>query len=373
MVASLVLVALVVTLFACAKPAPKPTPTPTPTPTLTPTPAKPIVWEFSSMLPNTHFSQVPFEEFAKRVEEATGGLLRVKLNWSGTLLPGPETLAAVMEGTIQSGFIGTNWHPDLIPDFQVLEFPMALLPDKPLKTTDDIRGFWSDFLDVYSAKDVQTHLRQHLESKGVKALWITSMPPIFVYSQKPIATLDDWKGVKVRTTGPIASEFISAVGGTPVVVSTGEVYTSWERGLVDAGITAYSSMASLKWFEVANVANHWTIQGGAPMCFIASGSAWNALPANIRTTVEQVLSELEPSKMSFELGLPSEEKAVNDLLTQYKGQIVSVSVDNLKAGREKAIPVYKKIIKDLGPGGGDWVKLVWGKEWGDEFLARVLE
>jgi len=334
---------------------------------------KPVVWEFSSMLPATHYSQVPFQEFATKVEKATEGRLKFKLNWAGSLLAGPETLAAVMKGTINSGFVGTNWHPDLIPYFQVLEFPMGMLPNKPLKTVDDVRAFWLEYLKLFWRDDIEKQMSKHLESKGVKALWGSSMPPIFLYTRKPIDTTDDWKGLKTRSYSALGAEFIKAMGGAPLVLPSGEVYTSWERGLVDAGITAYSSMYGLKWFEVAKVANHWPIQGGVPFYFIVNKDAWDALPKDVWATVERVLKEMDPAKKTFELGWVSEEKAVNEFLTKYKGTIVPVSIEELRAAQEKAIPAYQKVITALRSEGKKLVEVVWGKTWSDKFMDRVLQ
>ena len=66
-------------------------------------------------------------------------------------------------------------------------------------------------------------------------------PSFHIFSNKPIESVDDLKGMRVRTTNTYRA-FLEAAGSIPVSTSRGEIYTSLERGVVDAYINIPSEV-----------------------------------------------------------------------------------------------------------------------------------
>lgn len=92
---------------------------------------------------------------------------------------------------------------------------------------------------------------QRLQSKfGVKLLGLWPFGPQVLFCKKPIASLADIKGLKVRTYDQNLSQFIESVGGTPVPIAFGETHQSLSLGVVDCAITGPSSANSSGWPEV---------------------------------------------------------------------------------------------------------------------------
>jgi TRAP-type transport system periplasmic protein len=110
-------------------------------------------------------------------------------------------------------------------------------PDYP--TARKVYEAWFDTLDQRLQKQFQ-----------VKLLGVWPFGPQILFCKKPIASLADLKGLKVRVYDQNLAKFIETVGGTPVPLSFVEVHQSLSLGVVDCAITGPSSANSSNWPEV---------------------------------------------------------------------------------------------------------------------------
>jgi TRAP-type C4-dicarboxylate transport system substrate-binding protein len=68
--------------------------------------------------------------------------------------------------------------------------------------------------------------------------------------KKPIRTLEEFKGKRVRGCGEISTEMIKNLGGAPVFLSVGEVYIALQRGTMDGVLTSLGTAFERKFYEV---------------------------------------------------------------------------------------------------------------------------
>ena len=113
-----------------------------------------------------------------------------------------------------------------------------------------------------------------------------------LFCRKPIASLADLKGLKVRINGPSAGDLVKALGGQPVSLAFGEVYTALERGTVDCGITGSGSGNGVKWPEVTThlhtLSLSWSTAG-----YFVNLAWWNKLEPSIRAEFEKTFAAIE--------------------------------------------------------------------------------
>lgn len=88
------------------------------------------------------------------------------------------------------------------------------------------------------------------ESFNSKLLLTWPAPPQVIYCKPAIASLADLKGKKVRVYNRTLSDFVEAVGGTPLTIAWPEVVTAYQRGTIDCGVTGTLSGNTGKWWEV---------------------------------------------------------------------------------------------------------------------------
>jgi TRAP-type C4-dicarboxylate transport system substrate-binding protein len=85
---------------------------------------------------------------------------------------------------------------------------------------------------------------------GAKVLAIWPFGPQVFFCNQPIRTLDDLKGLRVRSFTPSMSKLIESLGATPVSISFPEVYPSLQRAVANCGVTSPTSANTGRWPEV---------------------------------------------------------------------------------------------------------------------------
>jgi tripartite ATP-independent transporter DctP family solute receptor len=106
-----------------------------------------------------------------------------------------------------------------------------------------------------------------------------------IFINKPMGSLADIKGLKVRVQGaPIWSKTFSAVGMAPTVIAYNEVYNAIQNGVIQAGENEAAGVESMKFYEVApNLAMTQHAITIRPICF--SGKTFKTLPADLQAAV----------------------------------------------------------------------------------------
>jgi TRAP-type C4-dicarboxylate transport system substrate-binding protein len=103
-----------------------------------------------------------------------------------------------------------------------------------------LSAFWLPFM-VTTAEDTSVALWETYEKyfqnefKDVKVLWMYVHAPGQIFTrEKPIKTLADLKGMKIRATNPSVQESLKLLGASPVAIPVPDVYNALERGVVDS-------------------------------------------------------------------------------------------------------------------------------------------
>lgn len=126
----------------------------------------------------------------------------------------------------------------------------------------------------------------------------------------------DLKGMKVRVS-PVYSPLVTALGGAPVSMGPGDVYTALERGVVDAYGWTYTGIDVFGWNEVTKyVVDHpfYSLDGA----LLISKAAWDKMPPDVQKTMEEIGVELEQKVQDFMADrLKKEDQKLRKLGLQY--------------------------------------------------------
>ena len=161
------------------------------------------------------------ENFARRVNEASGGRLRIKVFGAGEIVPAFEVFDAVSGGVAEAGHGAAYYWKGKIPAavfFTAVPFGM---------TAQEVNG-WLHYggglplwRELYAPFGVIPYAGG---STGVQmAGWFN----------KRLNNRSDLAGLKMRIPG-LAGEVFNAAGGSAVRIAGGEVYTSMQTGVIDA-------------------------------------------------------------------------------------------------------------------------------------------
>lgn len=105
-----------------------------------------------------------------------------------------------------------------------------------------------------------------------------------IYSNKPVRLPADVQGMRLRSFGLDATEYLNDIGGAPVTMSSQEIYQAMQRHMIDGYATGPSSVLSRSLFEVST---HGTNLGLSRLTFVASANApwWDTLPEDVQQAI----------------------------------------------------------------------------------------
>ncbi len=160
--------------------------------------------------------------------------------------------------------------------------------------------FWLPFM-VTTAEDTSVALWKTYdkyfreEYNEVKVLWLYVHAPGQIFTRKkPINTLEDLKGMKIRATNPHIQETLKLLGASPVFIPVPEVYNALDRGVVDGTAMPFEGLWVFKQHEVVDygmVCNLYTMT----FPIVMNKAKWESLPPDIKKIMEDNIG-LETSR-----------------------------------------------------------------------------
>jgi TRAP-type C4-dicarboxylate transport system substrate-binding protein len=210
--------------------------------------------------------------WARLVEERSRGRLRITIYPGGTLGKPADHWDMVKNGVADLGY-GTH-------NYTAGRFPLTSAGDLPFvfKTAKGgSRAMW----ELY---------RKHLtgEHAGAKVLWLFIHPPGQLHlAKKPVRTLADLTGLKVRAPGGQVAAAVKALGAVPVTMAAPETYNALERGIVDGTVFPWEAVAGFKLAEVIRfhtVANLYV----TTFFFAMNQRKYDRLPPDLRKVIDDL-------------------------------------------------------------------------------------
>ncbi len=185
-------------------------------------PKKTYEWKMvTTWPPNLPVLQTGAVRFAKRVEEASGGQLKIQVFAGGELVPPLGVFDAVSEGTVECGSGAAYYWAGKVPAAQwFAAVPFGFNP-QGINAWFYSGGGLELWEEVYAPFNV---IPRPQGNTGVQ---------MGGWFRKEMNSIDDYKGLKMRIPG-LGGKVISKAGGTVVLLPGGEIFTSLERGVIDA-------------------------------------------------------------------------------------------------------------------------------------------
>ena len=180
-------------------------------------------WDMPTAYPASNFHTENIAQFAADVDKATGGKLKITIHANASLFKAPEIKRAVQTDQAQIGEILISAYSNEDPVFGTDSIPF-------LATS------YADAAKLWNAS--RKALQDRFAKQGMRVLYAVPWPPQGIYSNKPIATLADMKGLKMRTYNPATSRIAELAGAQPVTIQAAELAQAMATGAVNANITS---------------------------------------------------------------------------------------------------------------------------------------
>jgi TRAP-type C4-dicarboxylate transport system substrate-binding protein len=173
----------------------------------------------------THQTQVA-RSFAEEVNANSNGKLTIKVHSGGSLIKHPEIHRAVKSRQVQIGEVFIGRLGNISPVFKLDNIPF-------LATNFDSAE------KLYKAS--KATLNEELAKDKLMLLYTSPWPAQDLYSNKPINSLSDLAGLKMRAYSPTTSRLADLMGTTPVNIPFSDVAQAFTTNAIDAMVTSPST------------------------------------------------------------------------------------------------------------------------------------
>ena len=238
-------------------------------------PAKTIELSYSIFFPPSHIQCKTAEEWAKEIEKRTDGRVKINIFAGGTLTPAPQCYDGVVNGISDIGMSCLAYTRGKFPLLEGLDLPLGY-PNGASATR-----IANEMVQKY----------QPAELADTHVLYFHAHGPGILASKKPVHTLEDMKGLKVRATG-LSTKIVEMLGGTPVAMAQPETYEALQKGVVEATLCPIETLKGWKQGEAIQYITDSSVIGYTTAMFVVMNKAkWEQLPADIQKIFTETSQE----------------------------------------------------------------------------------
>lgn len=288
-------------------------------------------WDLPLAWPADNYIVENVSQFADEVSDATDNEVSITLHPGGALgFKGPEMFSAVRDGLIPIG--------DMLLNQQTGNNPLLGLESLPylIDDFDELREFNQAYRPL---------LDDIFSQNNQKILFSIPWPQQQIYTTEEIQSIEDMKGVKIRTYDKSSTEIFEAAGMTPVQLPWGEVVPSLAAGVIDAVATSSPSAVDGSFWEFVNY-GYPTRQTWNTNVVSINLDYWSQLSEEQQSAIVEVANRLEP-------GFWESAKRVDEEMME---TLANNGIDNQNISEElrdelkqRAALLREAAIEEMGP------------------------
>jgi len=219
-----------------------------------------------------------FHPWARAVEEVTKGRVKVQTYPGDTLFKTrTDVVEAIKAGLADVAFM---YAFAFTPQFDLID--VVTMPFFAPNGEVASRTAWALYEKF---PEIQA------QWKDVKLLstWATD-PYVLITTKKQIKTLEDFKGMKMRVTGSVATDMMKRLGGVPVAIPMPENYVNLQKGVIDGMAGPGEAIAGFRFYELVK---YYTMVGTTCTAqqWIMNKNTWNSFTPEIQEAIMSVSGE----------------------------------------------------------------------------------
>lgn len=285
----------------------------------------PMVLTLAHGLSETHTVHIAMTEFADLVAERTDGRIQVKIFPNGQLGSETESMEQLMAGVISMTKVSAPGLATYQEAYHAFGLPYVF------ESTQD-------FYHIMDSMQMQDFFLSSADDGFVTLTYYTSGARSFYTKNTAIRKPEDLKGLKIRVQDMKSqTDMVKALGGIPVAMSYGDVYTSLQTGIIDGTENNETALTTGKHGEVCKIYS--TDQHAMiPDVMVMSAKVWETIaPEDQKIILEAAHESTESHKIAWD-------SAIDDAVEEAKSQMNVTFVDDVD--KEAFREATKSMIDD---------------------------
>lgn len=281
------------------------------------------------------------EPWAQRVEEASGGRIKVEIYPSMSLGGRPPQLIR----QVRDGVVDVVW---TVPGYTPGQFPRSEVFELPFVHTNDAVATNLAIQDLY-----EEHLAEDFDDVHPLLVHVHAGNAFHMVGQ-PVRSLDDVRGQKIRIPTRVGGWMLEAFEASPVGMPVPEVPQALSRQVIDGTLIPFEVALPLKVHELTNSSTEGANGvrfGTAVFLFAMNKDRYESLPDDLKAVIDEhsgraLAEEMGQGWMAIEE--PGKEAAI-----AAGSEIIELSEEELERFREAAMPVVERWIEEIKEQGID--------------------
>jgi len=275
---------------------------------------------------------VGIERLAKYSQEKLKDKIRVRTYPAAQLYTGQEEVQAVIKGEVQMAYVIGSSLELIDPSQELIKLPF-LFPSIEMS---------------YKVLEgpVGNKLFAKVDQKGVVALGMVSSGNVAISNNKrPIKSVEDCKGLKMRSFGRMGAATLKALGAMAIVTASEETYTALQQGVIDGMTTPGVVFLARKYYDVQKFVTDGGMLNATHVFLIANKAWWNSLPSDIRSGLSESIQRLvKEQRVEIEV----ENKKIFEQIAAKGCQVDYLSPAEQLVWRKALQPVYTEFGPKVG-------------------------
>lgn len=211
------------------------------------------------------------------IDKVTSGRVKCNVLPKAVVSP-PQTFDAVKNGVVDLAYIVDGYTPGRFTLSRAAEMPFL--------------GNSAESVSVAYQRVFKKYFEKAGEHKGVKVLAVATHGPGQLYTKRPINSLDDLRGLKIRTGGGVVNDVFKSIGATGMFKPAPEVYELMAGGIIDGFVFPKETVYSMKMIPL--VQNCTSFPGGlynVSWTFVLNEAKWAAISKQDQVALEALFGE----------------------------------------------------------------------------------
>ena len=275
---------------------------------------------YSVFFPPTHVQARLAVEWAQEIRERSGGQIQISVFSGGALTKADQCYRGVTEGISDLGMSAFAYTRGRFPMLEMLDLPVGY-PDGVTATrvANEIYFRWKP-----------------KEAENTEIMYLHAHGPGVLASKKPIRSLADLHGLKIRATG-FSSKVVESLGASPISMPQGETYEALQKGVVDATFCPIETLRGWKQGEVIQYVTDSSCIGYTTVFYVTMNKKkWASLPEGLQQLVRQVNFEwMEKHAQAWN----EADAAGLAFVQELKREVIPLSAEEQEAWRQKVEPL----------------------------------
>jgi tripartite ATP-independent transporter DctP family solute receptor len=248
-----------------------------------------LVLKASDVHPTGYPTVAAVEAMGKKLEAATSGRISIQMFPSMQLGGEKEMIEQAQVGALQIARVSVGAIGPVVDDLNVFNMPFVFRDGAHMEKV----------IDGEIGSELLTKITSNEKTGLIGLCWMNAGTRNVYNAKRPIKSLEDLKGLKIRMMGnPLFVDTMNALGGNGIAMGFDQLYNAMQTGVVDGAENNFPTFIAQNHFQVAKYFSQ-TEHLIIPEILVFSKKSWDAMSKEDQALIAKVGKEAQTEQRTL--------------------------------------------------------------------------